>query len=121
MNAVEAGDLDMLKRMIQSDKKENPKRSLIRDMGNTLILSACQRGHIDIVEYLLDNGVSVHVDHDSPLQWAAQRGDQDLTMVLLDRGANPHALNNCPLRLALHMGHREIAKILVDHSPLNAH
>lgn len=114
VDAIEAGDINLIRRMID----EAPDQKLfIAEMGNGLLLGACQRGHLEIVKYLLDVGANVHVDHDSPLQWASQRGDQDLAELLLERGANAQALNNCPLRLALHMGHKNIVRILMEHSP----
>ena len=110
--AAEAGDLESVVRMIPGLQED----ARITEILDASILVACQKGHIKVVEHLLICGCNVHVDHDSPLQWAAQRGDEELTKLLLRWHANPRVLNDCPLRLALHMGHKGVAKILIDES-----
>jgi hypothetical protein len=111
--AVRDGDLNLFRIRLRSSVISDEAETVSR-VGAAALVIACQRGHIDIVEFLLERHVDAQVEFNSPLQWAAQRGDEPLTRLLLKHGADPRALNNCPLRLATRMGHYAVASILTN-------
>jgi hypothetical protein len=110
--SVEAGDIELFCTIIRSSSSSMDNMDVIGRIGGVALLLACQNGHFKIAEFLLDKGVSAHVDRDSPLQWAAQNGDVELAKLLLKYGADPKVLNNCPLRIALRMGHVDMVNLL---------
>ena len=59
-------------------------------------LWACQFGHLDMVEHLLDRGVDVATADDTRmtgLHWAVHEGHRDIVELLLARGAPMDAVN----------------------------
>ena len=109
--AADTGNVDMARLLLDTGGADPCCHN------NAAILLASQGGHVDLVRLLLDRGADLHVEYDSPLQWAVQRGDVGLVRLLLERGATPDALNGCPLRLATRMGHVEVAELLLRASP----
>jgi hypothetical protein len=83
--------------------------------GNAALLVACQGGHRDVAQALVERGADVHVDYDSPLMWAAQRGDAKMAAMLLDHGADPDALQGCAIRLATTLEHVAVVDVLLRH------
>lgn len=110
--AAQQGDIALFRCRLRSSPTNETEEEIISRLGSAALTVACQYGHTDIAEFLLERQVDVQVEHNSPLQWAAQRGDKTLTKLLLRHGANPKELNNCPLRLATHMGHYDVAEII---------
>ena len=59
----------------------------------TLLHLAAERGHLDIVNLLLDRGLDVNTlesgDHTTALHWAAAAGHVDVVRRLLDAGVDP--------------------------------
>ena len=56
---------------------------------------ACQYGHTEVVEYLLDAGSDPNgmYERNAPLHWAAVGAQSEVARLLLEYGANPRALN----------------------------
>lgn len=84
---------------------------------------SCAAGecHINIVEFLLNNGVEVNTRDRfgwTPLHYAAQRNNQTLTGTLLDHGATIDATTTdgqTPFHIAIENGCLEIAEYLTRH------
>lgn len=90
LDAAKSGDLDTLKKY--ANLKEVYKD--IRDNENsTLLLIACQHGHLPIIEWLLDKKNSMaKIDErnkygHTPLIWAAWHGQVQVISFLLKKGA----------------------------------
>lgn len=116
LNAVENGETTLMIALLSSSPAGQSSRMILERIGSNALQIACQKGHRDIVEWLLKTGdVDVHADFDSALQWAARRGDHDLAYVLLMNGADPTSLNGCALRIALDRGHNDVARLLMEH------
>lgn len=113
ISAIEAGDIDEFDKLVLVQRNKS-STDIIADNGVQFILMASQMGKIEMVKHLLDLGVDVHAEFDSPLQWAARKGDIELAKCLIMRGANPKALNKCSIRLAKNMGHLEVAHFLEE-------
>jgi len=82
-NAVEAGQLDAVKRLIEKDP------DIHNDFG-LLLMTAVSKGHLNVAEYLIDRGASINYSGDSnwrPLHEAASEGHKDMAELLIAKGA----------------------------------
>lgn len=73
----------------------DPSQLYVRDQPYawTLLHYAAQRGHLEIVNLLLDRGLDVNTlesgDHTTALHWAAAAGHVEVVRRLLDAGVDP--------------------------------
>ena len=86
---------------------------------DTALVSAAENGHIEIVQFLLNNGANIHAenddgDEDGALLAASDRGYVDVVKLLLENGANVHARYGYSLHYAAQKGHKNIVKILFE-------
>ena len=107
--------------------------------GWTALHLAARKGHLDVIEFLLDPGKSDHFqdlmgsteievegatidseteDNDTPLEIAALHGHLEVVRILVEAGADiEHSYNGfSPLSYAIGAGHSEIARYLTDRS-----
>ncbi|KAI0098743.1 ankyrin repeat-containing domain protein [Nemania sp. FL0031] len=88
--------------------------------GNTL-QAACFRGHWDVVNILVDNGVNINArggTYDNALQAASLRGHREIAELLLQSGADINAQGGKygnALQAASFQGHIEIVHFLLEH------
>ena len=88
--------------------------------GNTPLIWAAMRGHMEIAKELIGANADVNVkDEDgyTALIWAAMRGDTELAKELIGANADVNVTSNVgitPLTWAAEAGHSEIAKELID-------
>jgi hypothetical protein len=93
--------------------------SLVDELVHALIL-ACQNGHHDVVELLLDRGAGVGLaleNGHTALMGACHGGHRDVAELLLDRGADVGQATQdgmTALMLACLKGHRDVAELLLD-------
>jgi len=73
---------------------------------------ASKGGHKDIVRYLVENGANIHSS--SSLKYASEGGHTDVVQYLFERGANIHADNNYALRFASKNGRSDVVKFLIE-------
>jgi ankyrin repeat protein/beta-lactamase regulating signal transducer with metallopeptidase domain len=87
---------------------------------NEALVEAAQKGRIDEVTELLDDGVDVNAvvrGDGTALLVAARHGHRDLVRLLLDRGADPNVGvdgDGNALTMAASRGHRDIVTMLLD-------
>ena len=102
----------------QTGQKNSLERS-IRNLEPKL-LSAAQAGDSKRIVYLLNLGVTLHVqdkEGKTALHLAAQNGHKEVVSLLIDRGANIHALDKNRLSvvyLALIKGHKDTIILLFN-------
>lgn len=110
------GDLDEVKKMIESNNTNNDETTLP-------ILIASYRGHIPIVKYLIENGSSpddydTNFEGHSSLMIFIENNDIDGIKLLLDKNCNiehKNAVGQTAILLAVELGYINIVKILIDH------
>lgn len=70
--------------------------------------------HVDIVEYLVEQGANIEVWRASPLRRAAENGFLSIVQYLIGQNANIHVYNNNPLHLACRNGHLDVVQNLIS-------
>ena len=73
-----------------------------------------QKGHLEVVKYLVSKGADIHADNDFALRFAGYNGYLEVVKYLVFKGANIHANNNAALRIASEAGHLEVVKYLTE-------
>uniref|UniRef100_A0A8C5PK32 Protein fem-1 homolog C n=1 Tax=Leptobrachium leishanense TaxID=445787 RepID=A0A8C5PK32_9ANUR len=131
-NAARDGKLRLLSKLLENKAKDEVVVLMSeKTNGATPLLMAARYGHLDMVDYLLDQckasveiGGSVNFDGETiegaPPLWAASAaGHLKVVQSLLDHGAsvnNTTLTNSTPLRAACFDGHLAIVMYLVEHN-----
>lgn len=115
------GLLDVLR--IANEAGADP--AITNRFGGTALIPASERGHVEVVRYLLDES-DVDVDHVNRLGWTALleaiilsdggAAHQEIVRLLLEAGADPDIADGdgvTPLAHARSRGYEEIAALLV--------
>ncbi|MDE1828297.1 MAG: ankyrin repeat domain-containing protein [Candidatus Micrarchaeota archaeon] len=90
------------------------------DFAELRLLNAANKGHTELANLLLDEGVRVDPKNKygwTPLAFAAQRADAALARLLIARGADLNAKSDhgwTPLMLAASTGSLELVKLLLE-------
>lgn len=88
--AVRAGCVESLKLVLQG-------KSIPKDKPHYLLHKAAEHGHLEMVEFLLNGGLSVNSFlpcGDTPLHLASYKGHLDVVKLLIRRGAKVNVENN---------------------------
>ncbi len=115
------GLLDILK--LANEAGADP--TITNRYGGVALIPACERGHVDVVRYLLDE-TDIDVDHVNHLGWTALleaiilvdggETQQEIISLLLEHGADPDLADKdgvSPLAHARNRGFQQIARILI--------
>src|SRR3990167_3204551 len=80
-----------------------------------LLMAACDRGHLDVVSYLVEQKeVNIHIANEGALRLAVLNGHLSIVKYLINQGANIHINNEEALRWAAESGHLSVVKYLVE-------
>lgn len=114
------GLLDILKLTVKAGA--DPK--LTNRFGGTALIPAAERGHVEVVEYLLTH-TNIDINHVNNLGWTALLEaivlsdggpkHQEIVMLLIQHGANvniPDRAGHTPLRHARERGYKKIQALL---------
>jgi ankyrin repeat protein len=71
------------------------------------------KGHLNVVQLLLDHGADIHAQNDAALRWSVSNGHLDVVHLLLDHGADIHALNDDALCWSAQGGYLNIVKLFL--------
>ena len=86
--------------------------------ANFFLRKACEKGHIEIVKYLLNQfkkrGDNIRSNLTHCLNYSSQTGHLELVKYLIEQGADIQNDYNFPLRWAASHGHLETVKYLVE-------
>lgn len=89
--AAEAGDVDVLRLLLDHGADPNSKVRIIESHCEvSALMTAVQLGHFDFVKLLLDRGADVNLatEHGNALHFAAFTHQKEITRLLLDRGVD---------------------------------
>ncbi len=90
--------------------------------GNTALILAASKGHIEVVKRLLKKDADVDFKNNlrcTAFHLASKNGRIEVVKLLIREGAND-VINSCgctALHTAANNGHNEIAKIILDSKP----
>ncbi|CAI8024804.1 Ankyrin repeat domain-containing protein 50 [Geodia barretti] len=118
-DAAERGDVKAVRKLLSTSVNIN---SRTEDEGDTALLVASCRGHVEVVRLLLEAGASVLIpdkNGTSPLYVASQEGHSEVVDVLVKAGADVNQAwtkESCsvPLETAAHNGHTETVQRLLE-------
>jgi hypothetical protein len=118
------GMIESVKRMLLIKGIEIESKS---KKGNTPLMNAALKGHVEICKLLLDHGAKIEAKSNlgfTPLHIACQKGRPPVVSLFIDRGADVEASTNHgwrPLHIAAKKGHLKIVKALIArHVDMNA-
>ena len=75
---------------------------------------ASEKGHLEVVKYLVGQGADVRAQYDYALRYASLNGHLDIVKYLVDKGSYVSAEDDFALRYASNNGHLEVVKYLVE-------
>ncbi|NNK83204.1 MAG: trypsin-like serine protease [Flavobacteriaceae bacterium] len=110
--ASEANNLDALTKI-----RENSKVPLSGDLEINLLGNALGHNNLDMLDYLLAEGLSPNFGKFSLLENSINRGKDAATLLMLDYNANVNFVNNQNenlLHIAARKGNMNLVKILVE-------
>ena len=81
---------------------------------NQKLIEAAQNGDLEIVKYLVNQGVNIHANDDEALRDASYNGQLEVVKYLVEQGADIHAKNDYALRYSSENGYLEIVKYLIE-------
>ena len=95
INAAYEGNLSAVKEFIVKGVDVNSTIDNDR-MESTALMAASKKGHKDIVQLLIDNGVDVlaKIGGRTALMCASEEGYMDIVKLLIDNGAAPIAVGS---------------------------
>ena len=115
--AVEKGDLDQVKKLVEKDKKLLVSTN---QNGSSPLHAAAFAGHTDIVDYLLSEGIDPDIPNPgkiTPLMGAVYFGHKETADILLGNGADINfkdSRGSVPLRFAINRGNSDMVKFLIE-------
>jgi ankyrin repeat protein len=140
IEAIEAGDIDGVKKYIENEidkysvesgvqdeaQQLSVERALIESLVNTRfgqetpLISAIRHGNLEIVKFLVSKGADVNLDDEydvTPLHIAAKHGQLETAKFLVSKGAEVDSKDNLsitPLWYAALYGAEDIANFLIS-------
>lgn len=117
LSAAWEGDVPIVEYLLSKGAKINARAT---DSGETALLNAVTRGHVDVVKALLAAKADVTLRNKfdfNAFSTAAAAGNQEIAGLLLDAGAKPNdgASGLTPLAFAVAAGNTEMIRFLAAH------
>jgi ankyrin repeat protein len=116
VTAAKEGDLEEVRRLVQQD------RGLLEAIeGYTPLTAAAWGGHVEVIQYLLEEGAQVNlqdVEEFSALICACHNGQIEAIHLLLAHGADTAItdyMGSTPLMTASEEGHTDVVAVLLAH------
>lgn len=102
--ACDYGQIHVVKYFIEIGSNKN----------NNCLGMSCRNGHIDIVTYLVDQGVDIDINDGSPLRISCGKGYLDIVKFLIESGADINIDNSAALRWPALHGNFDVVKYLIE-------
>lgn len=84
----------------------------VHAQGEYSLIISCKKGYLKIVKHLVKNGADIHVQNDIAVRYASRYGHLRIVKYLFKQGANIHANNDCAIKWASEKGHSEVFEYL---------
>eukprot|EP00906_Rhabdomonas_costata_P014235 RCo020488 len=113
--ASQAGDLEQVVRLLGQGFDPN-----LKHRGQAALIYACENGHHQIAEVLLNNGALVDQGDSygqSALHWTARRGQARCAQLLVSRGADVNLrsrMGDSPADVATHRLNLEVRRAIIN-------
>jgi len=103
------------------DKKQKNIIEILIESGvnihidnDTPLIELCNAQEFELMKLFVQNGANIHAQDDMCLITTCINGNLEIFKYLINNGANIHAQNELALRLACANGHIKIVKMLLD-------
>jgi ankyrin repeat protein len=90
------------------------ERDILKGNYSEALHRAVTENNLEFVEFLIKNGVDIHINNDIAIRTACEKGFFEITKFLLENGANIHANDEYCIRYAAQNNHIEIVKLLYE-------
>lgn len=93
-DAVKRNDLAKVKELIEKDLQRVQSKD---QQGYSLLNQACNLGHIEIINFLIDKGANINLSAGrldlTPLMECARTGNLEVAKLLVEKGADVQIIN----------------------------
>ncbi|HNT28501.1 MAG TPA: ankyrin repeat domain-containing protein [bacterium] len=117
VSAAREGDLNAVKTFYNTGGDINKPNA----RGQTALMWAAQRGHLEVVKFLVQLGANVNAvdaDRQEPvLMWATKKGHKEVVEFLIASGADVNQgdqFKETPLMDAARYGHKDLCELLLN-------
>ena len=87
---------------------------IISAYDNYAVQSACERGYLEMAQFLLEKGANIRASQDMALRKACGNGHLPVVQFLVEQGADIHAREDLALREAAKRNHFELVEFLLQ-------
>ena len=84
---------------------------IISAYDNYAVQSACERGYLELVKVLVENGANIH---NKALRKACENGNLHIVQFLVEKGVDIHAQQDLALREAAKRNHFQLVEFLLQ-------
>jgi hypothetical protein len=88
---------------------------------NRALRWAAEKGHLDMIKYLVSQGADVTACNNMAIRWAARKGQLEVVQYLVSQGADVTALHHSAARRAAANGHPKVVQYLVSRGAILHH
>jgi hypothetical protein len=103
-NASKRGELSLIKFAVSHGVSLTDEYGIDKPLG-----AAANKGHLDIVKYLLEKGYNIHEGDDYALKIASETGHLEIVKYLVEHDAR---ISNKAIKWAQEAGHQKVVKYL---------
>ncbi len=109
---INAGMIGNLSTVTNYIKQININKQVSILLCESVLRNAAYNGHLDIVKYIYEQGISIHSYHELALRFAVEGNHLNIVKYLIKIGADAHINNNAILKIAITKKYLDIIKYL---------
>jgi ankyrin repeat protein len=102
--------------------EENIHKKKFRSINfdNGLVFGAsCQSGNIEMIKFLIENGINIHNDNDRPFAVACSGGKIDVVKIFIENKFDIHIDDDYALKVSCQRGHLDLVKFLISNGEIS--